>query len=110
MPGGDGAGGAGGTNDMMASLNASSKNLQDAIAAVTKERRSADDIEEGGGSGSVSVGKLTGEDYMFDFSGKVNREQSRNGLRRCIVSFLNGFACCPLTAVISCLDRSRMGR
>ena len=69
-PGGESTGGGG---DMAASLNASSKNLQDAIAAVTKERRSADEINEGAtGSGSVAVGKLTGEDYAFEFSGKVS--------------------------------------
>jgi WNK lysine deficient protein kinase len=65
-----GEGGQGGNDLMMGpSLGASSKNLQDAIDAVKSDRKSADDIEEA--SDSVAVGRLRGEDYEFEFAGKV---------------------------------------
>lgn len=66
-----GEGGQGGTGDHMigASLSTSSKNLQDAIDSV-KDRTSVEDIEES--SGSVTVGRLRGEDYEFDFAGTVS--------------------------------------
>jgi WNK lysine deficient protein kinase len=59
--------------ELDSSLNVSSKSLHDVITA-TKDRRSTDDVEEAAssnGSGAVAVGKLRGEDYIFEFAGKV---------------------------------------
>ncbi len=55
-------------------LHTSSKDLADAIV-VAKERRSQDEVGEEPESEStdrsVAVGKLKGEDYVFEFAGKV---------------------------------------
>jgi hypothetical protein len=61
--------------ELDSSLNVSSKSLHDVITA-TKDRRSTDDVEEAAssnGSGAVAVGKLRGEDYIFEFAGKVGK-------------------------------------
>ena len=50
--------------------------LQEAIAAATQaDKRSAEDASVAAGdeigSGPIAVGKLRGEDYIFEFHGKV---------------------------------------
>ena len=63
----EGAQGQGG-GDVTASLSTSSKNLHDTIAS-SNDRRTVEDLEAE--AGSVAVGKLRGEDYSFEFAGKV---------------------------------------
>lgn len=67
-----------GMASLTASLTASSKSLHEVLLASGDKRKMDEPVPEEPGA-PIAVGKLRGEDYIFEFAGKASMDASRGG-------------------------------